>query len=579
MNLVDSFADRVAAVRNRLTPGRFYPLLLAVLVLSGLAVFLLPGIPGGNDMYYHFTRIHTMCTDFRLGEIPAMVNHEALEGYGYATGLFYPDIFLYPCALLVLCGMGIVAAYKCFIAAWMLLTAFSAYFCARRLSATHFGAFAAALLYSWSSYLATDLFIRAALGEFLVFAFIPWIVWGLHEILFGDPRRFWWFSFGFAGVVCAHGLSLIILSFLCGAIAAFNVLRLLREPRRLLYLALSPIPALLVGAAVLAPSAEQFSHFEFLIKGEQNLGILDRCMPLSKLFLEIPTCELEIWHPAGVGTIFLVLLLLRARLSSRRTPAERYRDILLVAGVACLALSTDMPPWKQILAPLAIVQFPWRFFAPATAFLALGCGLTLSAHVGRDWKRERYWLWIVVLGAASMWVFNAGYTYGGAWTAGKMVRGYKPGSPQEASGVHYLPLGSILDDEIRARGDIAVSAHPIECSVSRPQINVLELTFSGNAADNEVELPLLPYWGYRARLASPGATERDLAIGQGPGKFLSVKIPADCPSGTVTVRYEATPVQRTSQACTLLSIAAWLAFALRARSRRKKAAASPPPKA
>ena len=82
MNLVDSLADRVAAVRDRLTPGRFYPLLLAVLVLAGVAVFLLPGIPGGNDMYYHFTRIHTMCTDFRLGEIPAMVKHEALEGYG-----------------------------------------------------------------------------------------------------------------------------------------------------------------------------------------------------------------------------------------------------------------------------------------------------------------------------------------------------------------------------------------------------------------------------------------------------------------------------------------------------------------
>lgn len=52
-----------------------------------------------------------------------------------------------------------------------------------------------------------------------------------------------------------------------------------------------------------------------------------------------------------------------------------------------------------------------------------------------------------------------------------------------------------------------------------------------------------------------------------------MKIPADCPSGTVSVRYEATRIQRASQACSLLSSAAWLAFALRARSRRKKAAA------
>ncbi|MBR4190133.1 MAG: hypothetical protein IKQ55_09265 [Kiritimatiellae bacterium] len=573
MNPVDFLEARVAAVRARLTPGRFYPLLLAALVLAGLAVFLLPGIASGNDMYYHFTRIHTMCQDFRLGEIPAMVNHGAISNYGYATGLFYPDVFLYPWAFLVLCGMGIVAAYKCFVAAWMLLTAFSAYFCARKLSATHFGAFAAALLYSWSSYLATDLFPRAALGEFLVFAFMPWILWGLHEILFGDPRRFWWFSFGFAGVVCSHGLSLIILSFLCGAIVAFNFLRLLREPRRLLYLALSPLPVLLVGAAVLAPSAEQFAHFEFLIKGEKNADFLARCMPALKLFLEIPTCELEIWHPSGVGTIFLILLLLRGKLVSKRTPAERYRDILLIAGVSCLALSTSMPPWKEVLQPLIIVQFPWRFFAPATAFLAFGGGLVLSTHVGSDWKRERYWLVVVVMGSASMWFANVGYTYGSSLRAGGLVRGYAPGRPQEASGIHYLPLGSILDLEIRERGDVATPSHPLDCTVTRPQINVLELAFSGNAADNEVELPLLPYWGYRARLTAPGGAERELAIGQGPNKFLSVKIPADCPSGTVSVRYEATRIQRASQACSLLSSAAWLAFALRARSRRKKAAA------
>ena len=573
MNLVDFLDARVAAARNRLTLERFYPLLLAALVLSGLAVFLMPGIPSGNDLYYHFTRLYTMCQDFRLGEIPAMINHEALSNYGYATGLFYPDVFLYPCALLMLCGMGIVAAYKCFIAAWMLLTAFSAYFCARKLSAKPFGAFAVALLYSWSSYLATDLFIRAALGEFLVFAFMPWIVWGLYEILFGDPRRFWWFSFGFAGVVCAHGLSLIILAFLCGAIVAFNFLRLLREPRRLFYLALSPLPALLVGAAVLAPSAEQFSHFEFLIKGEKNADFLERCMPALKLFLEIPTCGLEIWHPAGVGTIFLILLLLRGKLVSKRTPVERYRDILLIAGVSCLALSTSMPPWKEVLQPLNIVQFPWRFFAPATAFLAFGGGLTLAAHVGADWKRERYWLLVVVAGSATMWFANVGYIYAAPLHGWEVAHGYKPGRPQEASGIHYLPLGSILDLEIRERGDVVTPSQPLDCSLSRPQKNVLALSFSGNSADNDAELPLLPYWGYRARLSAPDGTEREVAVGTGPNKFLSVKIPGDCPAGTVTVRYEATPIQRASQACTLLSIAAWLVFALCARSRRKKAAA------
>ncbi|MBR4252190.1 MAG: hypothetical protein IKQ15_07835 [Kiritimatiellae bacterium] len=572
MNPVDFLADRVAALRDRLAPERFYPFLLAVLVLSGLAVFLLPGIPSGNDLYYHFSRIDTICQDLRLGEFPAMVNHGALAGYGYGTALFYPDLFLYPCALLVLCGMGIVAAYKCFIAVWMLLTALSAYHCARRLSATPFGAFAAALLYSWSSYLATDLFIRAALGEVLVFAFMPWIVLGLYEILFGDPRRFWWFSFGFAGVACCHLLSLLILPVVFGGIIAFNAIRLLREPRRLVYLALSPLPALLVGAAFLVPSMEQFAHLDFVVRAEQSADFRTRCMPFLKLFLEIPTCELEIWHPAGIGMIFLVLLILRGKLVSRRTPVERYRDILLVAGVSCLALATDMPPWEDILEPLFAIQFPWRFFGPATACLAFGCGLTVSAHVGTDWKRERYWLLVVVAGCASAWFFNVGYLYAAPLHGWEVLHGYKPGRLMEGGGNLYLPAG-VYGFDIVPRGDVVTPALPLDCSVSRPRKNLLVLSFSGNSADNEVELPLVPYWGYRARLSAPGGQEREVAVGIGPNRFLSVVLPGDCPAGTVAVRYEATRAQRASQACFLVTVAAWLAFALRAWRHRKKAEA------
>ena len=145
MNIVDRIAASVDRLQDRLSPRRFYPLLLVVLVLIGLLPLLMPGIPGGHDMYYHFSRLHSMCVNFRLGEIPSMINHEAIADYGYASGLFYPDIFLYPTALLMLCGMGIVAAYKLLIVAVMFAAAFSMYFCARKLSASHFGAFAAAL--------------------------------------------------------------------------------------------------------------------------------------------------------------------------------------------------------------------------------------------------------------------------------------------------------------------------------------------------------------------------------------------------------------------------------------------------
>ena len=268
MNIVDWTASRFDSLRDRLGEERFYPLMLGALLLAGLLPLLMPGIPNGHDLYYHLSRLHAMGVNFSLGEFPSMINHEALAGYGYASGLFYPDFFLYPAVLLTKCGLGIVAAYKFLIVLCTAATAYGAYFCARRLSATCFGAFATALLYTWSSYFATDLFVRAAFGEWSMFVFAPWIILGLYETVLGDPRRFAYLSFGFAGLVLAHSLSLLMMAAVCAVFVAFNAVRLLREPRRILYLALAPLPTLLVGVAYLLPMYEQFAHLHFHIEVE-----------------------------------------------------------------------------------------------------------------------------------------------------------------------------------------------------------------------------------------------------------------------------------------------------------------------
>ena len=569
MNIVDWTSRRFDSLRERLGDSRFYASLLGALVVVGLLPLLMPGLPDGHDLYYHLSRLHAMDVNFRLGEFPSMINHEALAGYGYATGLFYPDLFLYPAVLLMKCGLGIIAAYKCVIAAGVFAVAFSAYACARKLGATGFGAFATALLYTWSSYLATDLFVRQAFGEFCFFAFMPWIILGLYEIVMGDPRRFPYLSFGFAGLVCAHGLSLFMTTAICAVFVLFNAVRLLREPRRILYLALAPVPTVLVGVAFLVPMFEQFAHLHFIIEGEKNSEILLRSMPFLKLVLEIPTSKAAVWIPSGIGTMLVVIALQRFRLQpSGRTPREIFRDMLLLAGLGCLLMATEMPSWKGAFKPLAVVQFPWRFFGPATAFLAFGGGLVLTALVGRDRARERYWVWMVVCGAAFAWFVNVGYFYAARISEHAIDRDFRSGRRQEASGIHYLIRDGLRDDAIRARGDVVTASGTADIALSRPQADVVQLDFSRNAADNDVELPLVPYYGYAAQLTLPDGTERPLKVGLGPNKLLSVRIPGEAARGVVRVRYRATSLQRMSQCVSVASALGFLLFWLLWRRRR-----------
>jgi hypothetical protein len=570
MNIVDWVSSRFESLRERYGERRFYPLFLGGLLLVGLIPLLMPGLPNGHDLYYHLSRLHAMDVNFSLGEFPSMINHEALAGYGYASGLFYPDFFLYPAVLLMKCGLGIVAAYKCLLVLCVAATAFGAYYCARRLSATCFGAFATALLYTWSSYFAVDLFVRSSFGEWSQFVFAPWIILGLYEVVMGDPRRFFYLSFGFAGLVLAHSLSLFMMTVICAVFIALNIIRLLREPRRILCLVLAPLPTVLVGLVALLPMCEQFMHLHFHIEVEKNADILSRCMPFLKLILEIPTSKAEFWIPSGVGTMLAIVALQRFRLASRRTAPEVFRDMLLIVGLCCLLMSTDMPSWKGAFKPLAVIQFPWRFFGPATAFLAFGGGLALSSLVGEDRARERSWVWLVMCGAAFAWFVNVGYFYAARSSEHDFIRDYKGGRPQEASGIHYLIRDGLLDNEIRSRGDVATSAHPLDVKLSRPQKDVLQVDFSKNAGDNDVELPILPYYGYAAQLCAPDGTRERLKVGLGPNKLLSVHIPRERASGVLSALYEATFLQRLSQLVSLVSGIAFLSLFIVLKRRRRK---------
>ena len=567
-NVIDNIVARFDRIYDKLTPKFFYPSLLVLLVVAGSVVLLMPGMPNGHDLYYHMTRLDSMASALRCGEIPSMINHRAIGNYGYATGLFYPDLFLYPAVVLMLCGLNIVTAYKCLVFFWLIFVAVGAYYCAYRIVNSHFGAFCAALLYVWSSYMSVDLFTRAALGEFLSFAFFPFVILGLYEIIFGDPRKFYYFSIGFLGILYSHNFSLVIVAFPMAVIIILNAVRLLKEPRRMFFLFISPLPVILVGMAALVPMLEQFAHYKFMINAEKNEDIVSRCMPFLKLFLEIPQSKQIPWFPSGIGTIFVITAIQRFRIVSKRSAVEIFRDIMLIAGAGSLLMATDMPVWKGAFKPLAIIQFPWRFFFPATGFLAFGAALTLASLVGADRRRERYWLWIVIAGCAFSWHINTFYYYAAKISERAIIRGAVSGRPQEASGLHYLLLGSPLDVDLKKRGDVVISEFPVDWRLSHPRDHILQIDFKGNRNNNLLECPKVPYYGYRALLKLPDGSRRYLATGVSRQKLLTVSLPKDYSSGTIIVRYHATKLQRISQIVSILSAVVFILY-LRGFFRKK----------
>ncbi|HQL87111.1 MAG: hypothetical protein GX574_11280 [Lentisphaerae bacterium] len=573
MDLLQPLENLAVSAQKRLGEVRFYSMLLGLLVLVGFLPLLIPGIPKGHDIYYHFSRLEAMTNGLRHGIFPVLINAKALGGYGYASGLFYPDLLLYPVGLLALTGIGTVAAYKIFLVAVGLACAYSAQYVVWRIGGSRFGAFAAGILYAWSSYFAVDLLIRAAVGEFTAFPFLPWIFLGLYEIIHGNPRRFLPLAIGFTGLVLAHNLSLLIMAIVTALMLAFHVHLLLRAPGRVAWVVVAAVLTVALGAFYLLPLAEQLTTTKFIVSSVAKGNIAVRAVPLTRLFLELPYMKLEYWIPHGIGVILIIVLLQRCRLTSSWTAPERYRDAMLIGGIVSLLAATNFLPWEGMFRVLAVLQFPWRSYLPATAFLALGGGLTLAALTAGDPVRERRWLGILLVGCGTAWWLNVGYIYAAKIYEGNMFKRFVPGAKQEASGVCYLPVGS-EPFLYQTRGDVVLATPDLPVTVNRSKYGVLEVQFSDNTAGATLELPLFYYRGYQARLTTPDGKSRDLSL-QSSGQHLAeIVLPEDVPAGTVTVRYVGSGLRRMAVCLSLTTFVVVVILVVWRRRRKAKAAAA-----
>lgn len=90
-------------------------------ILMGLGIVMfvfLPyfqsGIVTGSDDTFHLIRISSLATALKNGMFPVKFHPTLCRGYGYGVGFFYPNLFLYLPAILIVLGVSQNVAYKIF---------------------------------------------------------------------------------------------------------------------------------------------------------------------------------------------------------------------------------------------------------------------------------------------------------------------------------------------------------------------------------------------------------------------------------------------------------------------------------
>ena len=531
--------------------------LLLFLVLSLL--WVLPWATSGklytgDDLGFHLNRIQGLAQQLKLGghwwQIPA-VSTTAFSQWGYPINLFYPAVTLLPAAWLqaLVPGLG---GYYLYLILLTLATLVIAAAVAHKLLGNRALGILAAVLYTFAQYRFLDFFVRGALAEGVVFAFLPIVFYGVYCLAYGDDRQWYWLAVGMALVALTHVVSLLLCAVGVVLMASLWFLRREGLARRSVHLGYAAGFAIFLAATFLAPLAEQLKTMGKL--GVQQYTLITSATEPGELLRNSLDNALSS-SQINFGIIFILLTVLALVVWRKLLPLDRY--CLIIAWVF-IFLATKLFPWQLFQNLLGAIQFPWRFLALACFPLALVGARAISVACRMVTVPRQF----LVVGIATIAVVGLSLSLNN-----QLYQQTTSANTKIVTAATYpaVASGDITTDYVSQKGQVSMAAvrtHSIP--VMNTQTNgqqLADLQQQGrqtvangfiyqitSEVPQIIKLPQIFYPGYHVTVN--GRTQRPSLDANG---VVHVKVPTG--RSTISYRYQRTMVQRLAAQ---LSFWSWL---------------------
>lgn len=544
-----------------LTPQR-----RGMLVVLALAVTIasVPDLRGslhtGHDGEFHMGRLLNLVHGLRSGQFPVRLGAYMQNGYGAVTSVYYPELFLYFPACMILLGASFTYSWHVFFIAMHLTAALSMWYAASRMLKSEAGGLAAAVLYTLSQYRLVDIYARFGVGESLAMCVLPLFALELFEVLWGDKRR-WRRLAVSATLICQSHL---ISTALCGVIAAcaalLSCVHLVRE-RRIAPLFKAAVGALLLNAFFFAP-LYTYSR-QGITTAWMMHDLAEMAVAPAQLFL-VPDIGAQMTDPelsvSAIGLGLPMFLAAGAAVYAAVTKAKRERRDMLALGMCAAGalfalMATTWFPWSCVTrltgGLAAYMQFPWRMLMFASLCFAFAGGYAMTQvepqrHHGGQ---------LVLLALCAVCVL--------------------PMLSQETRKENFLEAGDLPYWDVRF-GDYTLPGATLRAldetgPIASEGVSVEAFRKFGTQIDAQVSaqqdgfivLPLYAFEGYEAALDGV-----PLAIGHNEHSHMQLAVQAGM-QGKLTVRFAGKRVWRLFDAVSLLTAVAFIGMAVKDRRRMR----------
>lgn len=541
---------------------RVFLLILFVLSLSMVCWFGPVSEYSGHDYYFNIGRLEILMQALKEGNYPIYLDYNTLEGYGYFTKGFYPDLIILPFAVIGLLA-GSVLAYNILIFTMTFLCGLLMYKAVNMVFKNSFIASISSILYTFSAYHLFDWYNRAALGESISFTFLPLIFLGLYHILVENYKKWYLLTIGYSLLLYTHLLSSFLTFFVIVIILILCCRKLITEPKRIAFLLLAVVVTIPIVASYLFPMLEQMSSNTFYyntsenITGQTKLGLNELSWGMLSGVLYPKDNNI-----CGTGPLLIIILFLRLFIREK-SPYLKIADLSVLIGIILLVMTSSLFPWGRL--PLGFIQFPWRLYEFIIFFFSIGGAYYLSVFL-KDRKQYNIAVTgIIIYSLLVMIISNENYKY---WQtrAKKDAPEWFSGEPSILNqyykgGLEYLPSRIPGYSFMKERGGLIISENPnTQIANLKRENGITSFGVKANTLD-KLELPLIYYKGYKAELNS-----KNIPVEQSNYGLVQLIINE---SGNIKAYYAGTTIQKNSWYITLISILIFFIFIYRTKRRNE----------
>ena len=315
------------------------------------------------------------------------------QGYGYPLFTFYAPLAFLIAEVFNLLGAGILGAIKIVWVLATILAGVSMYQLGKRLWGVGPG-FIAGLLYMVAPYHLVNIYVRGAFAEFVALAIYPWVVLTFWDALTRpSARRVALAALSLGALLLTHSVTIMLLPPLLALLILYWLALAWRREGR---------PPLRAAVAVLAAGAlggMLAAIFLLPVLGETSYIVVDQWLPAESYNYPQQFLYFFQWFDfqwgygfalpgpndgmnLSIGLWLILLGVAALPLVFRRMEAGKRAMLAGLLAMAAMALFATLAPSRvfwDVIPMIKLVQFPFRFLAPATLFLTLTAAGTLAA--------------------------------------------------------------------------------------------------------------------------------------------------------------------------------------------------------